>query len=242
MVCPPVRRLSAQWQAAGAWLQRLRRSTEGGWARRRGRSHTGRVAEAMTNAHGPALTVIGAAWCPHCKRVKKFLAAHRVAYQRRHRQHPEAIDAAQGAAGRRADHSDRRLRRRHLRGEPERRGAGRPVSASPSRRTGPPTTSSLSAADRPVWRPPSTPPVKASTPSSSTPARSAARPGSATGSTTIPGSPRASPAPSSADRFVAQARRYGVEFLPAVSVTGIEPDGEDLVTTLAPGSSSPPTR
>ena len=34
----------------------------------------------MTSAHGPSLTVIGAAWCPHCKRVKKFLAAHRVGY------------------------------------------------------------------------------------------------------------------------------------------------------------------
>jgi thioredoxin reductase len=38
-----------------------------------------------------------------------------------------------------------------------------------------------------------------------------------------------------ADRFVAQARRYGVEFLPAVSVTAVEPDGEDLVTSLSAG-------
>jgi thioredoxin reductase (NADPH) len=38
-----------------------------------------------------------------------------------------------------------------------------------------------------------------------------------------------------ADRFVAQARRYGVEFLPAVSVTAVEPDDEDLVTTLSAG-------
>ena len=27
-----------------------------------------------------SLTVYGAPWCPHCKRVKRFLAAHRVAY------------------------------------------------------------------------------------------------------------------------------------------------------------------
>ena len=33
----------------------------------------------MTSSHGP-LTVYGAPWCPHCKRVKKFLAAHRVPY------------------------------------------------------------------------------------------------------------------------------------------------------------------
>src|SRR5579871_5613205 len=26
------------------------------------------------------MTVYGAPWCPHCKRVKKFLAAHRVRY------------------------------------------------------------------------------------------------------------------------------------------------------------------
>jgi thioredoxin reductase (NADPH) len=37
------------------------------------------------------------------------------------------------------------------------------------------------------------------------------------------------------ERFVAQARRYGVELLSAISVTGIEPDGDDLVTTLASG-------
>jgi thioredoxin reductase (NADPH) len=37
------------------------------------------------------------------------------------------------------------------------------------------------------------------------------------------------------ERFVAQARRYGVELLSAVSVTGIEADREELVTTLASG-------
>ena len=38
-----------------------------------------------------------------------------------------------------------------------------------------------------------------------------------------------------ADRFVAQARRYGVELLSAVSVTAVEPDGDDLVTSLSSG-------
>ena len=38
-----------------------------------------------------------------------------------------------------------------------------------------------------------------------------------------------------AERFVAQARRYGVELLSAVSVTGVEPDGTDLVTSLSSG-------
>ena len=34
----------------------------------------------MSSAGDPPLTVYGAAWCPHCKRVKKFLAAHRIPY------------------------------------------------------------------------------------------------------------------------------------------------------------------
>jgi mycoredoxin len=32
------------------------------------------------SADEPVMTVYGAAWCPHCKRVKKFLAAHKVRY------------------------------------------------------------------------------------------------------------------------------------------------------------------
>jgi thioredoxin reductase (NADPH) len=38
-----------------------------------------------------------------------------------------------------------------------------------------------------------------------------------------------------AERFVAQARRYGVELLSAVSVTGVYRDGEDLVSSLSSG-------
>ena len=34
----------------------------------------------ITGVKEPVMTVYGAAWCPHCKRVKKFLAAHRVRY------------------------------------------------------------------------------------------------------------------------------------------------------------------
>jgi len=37
------------------------------------------------------------------------------------------------------------------------------------------------------------------------------------------------------DRFVAQARRYGVELLSAVSVTGVERDGQDVLTSLSSG-------
>ena len=40
-----------------------------------------------------SLTVYGAPWCPHCKRVKRFLAAHRVAYENVDiDDHPEAIE------------------------------------------------------------------------------------------------------------------------------------------------------
>jgi thioredoxin reductase (NADPH) len=38
-----------------------------------------------------------------------------------------------------------------------------------------------------------------------------------------------------ADRFVAQARRYGVELLSAVAVTAVERDDNDLVTSLSSG-------
>ena len=38
-----------------------------------------------------------------------------------------------------------------------------------------------------------------------------------------------------ADRFVAQARRYGVELVSAVSVTAVERDDDDLVTSLSSG-------
>src|SRR6476619_6634441 len=47
----------------------------------------------MNSVDGPTITVYGAPWCPHCKRVKKFLAAHRVPYEQIDiDEHPEAID------------------------------------------------------------------------------------------------------------------------------------------------------
>jgi thioredoxin reductase (NADPH) len=38
-----------------------------------------------------------------------------------------------------------------------------------------------------------------------------------------------------ADRFIAQARRYGVELLSAVGVTALEPDGRDVLVRLSTG-------
>ncbi len=47
----------------------------------------------MISADEPVMTVYGAPWCPHCKRVKKFLAAHRVPYDNVDiDEHPEAIE------------------------------------------------------------------------------------------------------------------------------------------------------
>ena len=47
----------------------------------------------MTSAQGSGITVIGAGWCPHCKRVKKFLTAHRVPYHNVDiDEQPEAVD------------------------------------------------------------------------------------------------------------------------------------------------------
>src|SRR2546430_5148342 len=46
------------------------------------------------------LTVYGAPWCPHCKRVKKFLAAHRVGYENVDiDERPEAIETLKALQG-----------------------------------------------------------------------------------------------------------------------------------------------
>src|SRR3954454_10299683 len=46
------------------------------------------------------LTVYGAPWCPHCKRVKRFLAAHRVPYELVDiDQRPEAIETLKEVQG-----------------------------------------------------------------------------------------------------------------------------------------------
>src|SRR5256885_5856604 len=46
------------------------------------------------------LTVYGAPWCPHCKRVKRFLAAHRVGYENVDiDERPEAIETLKALQG-----------------------------------------------------------------------------------------------------------------------------------------------
>jgi thioredoxin reductase (NADPH) len=56
-----------------------------------------------------------------------------------------------------------------------------------------------------------------------------------------PGFPEGISGAELAERFVAQARRYGVELLSAVSVRSVVPDADDLVTTLASACSPPVT-
>src|SRR5579863_7565487 len=54
----------------------------------------------MISADKPVMTVYGAPWCPHCKRVKKFLAGHRVQFDYVDiDEQPEAIERLQQVQG-----------------------------------------------------------------------------------------------------------------------------------------------
>lgn len=53
----------------------------------------------MTSTAG-SITVYGAPWCPHCKRVKKFLAGHRVPYENIDvDDNPDAVEVLKGVQG-----------------------------------------------------------------------------------------------------------------------------------------------
>src|SRR6516165_9204670 len=189
----------------------------------------------MGSGNEPVMTVYGAAWCPHCKRVKKFLAAHKVRYANVDVDaEPEAIE---------------RLKEPQDGGQiiptvvyPDGTHEVNPSDEALARRIGLTSAAARSAYDLVIV---------GGGPAGLAAAIYAAREGidavvveaSALGGQAgisgridnYPGFPEGISGAELAERFVAQARRYGVEFLPAVSVTAVEPDGEDLVISLSAG-------
>jgi thioredoxin reductase (NADPH) len=189
----------------------------------------------MTSVDNPTLMVYGAAWCPHCKRVKRFLAAHRIHYDYIDiDEHPEAIERLKElqAGGQiiptvvyadgthEVNPSDEALAHQiGLNREAERAAYDLVIVGG-----GP---AGLSAAIYAAREGIDAIVVDAS-----------ALGGQAGISDRIdnyPGFPDGISGAVLAERFVAQARRYGVELLSAVSATAIHLDGEDLITSLSSG-------
>ena len=188
-----------------------------------------------TPADGPDLTVYGAAWCPHCKRVKKFLAAHRVPYTSVDiDDHPEVIERLKQLQDggqiiptvvyRDGTHdvnpSDEALAFRIGLGlKPERSAYDLVIVGGGPAGLAAAIYASREGIDAIV-------------------VDSGALGGQAGISDRIdnyPGFPEGISGAELAERFVAQAQRYGVELLAAVGVKSVEREGEDLVTSLPSG-------
>jgi thioredoxin reductase (NADPH) len=177
----------------------------------------------------------GASWCPHCKRVKKFLAAHRVHYNSVDiDEHPEALEQLKELQGG---------------GQiiptvvyPDGTHEVNPGDDALAHRIG-----LTLAADRCAYDLV----IVGGGPAGLTAAIYAAREGidaivveasSLGGQAEIsskienyPGFPDGISGAELAGRFIAQASRYCVELLPAVAVTAVEHEGEHLVTSLSAG-------
>ncbi len=189
----------------------------------------------MVAVDEPVMTMYGASWCPHCKRVKKFLAAHRVRYTYVDIDaDPEAIERLKelqdgGQIIPTLVYSD---------GTHE----VNPSNEALARRIGLTLEADRSAYDLVI---------AGGGPAGLAAAIYAAREGidavvvdsSALGGQAgisdridnYPGFPDGISGAELADRFVAQARRYGVELVSAVSVTAVERDHDDLITSLSSG-------
>ncbi len=189
----------------------------------------------MPSPHGPDLTVYSAPWCPHCKRVKKFLAAHRVPYDVVDLdENPETIErlkALQNGAqiiptvvyadgSHDVNPSDETLASRiGLTVEAERSAYDLVIIGGGPAGLAAAIYAAREGIDAIV--------VDAS-----------ALGGQAGISDRIdnyPGFPEGISGSELVERFVAQARRYGIELLSAVSVAGLETDGKSLVTSLSSG-------
>jgi thioredoxin reductase (NADPH) len=189
----------------------------------------------MTSGQDQGITVIGAAWCPHCKRVKKFLSSHRVPYHNVDiDDQPEAVD---------------RLKELQNGGQiiPTVVYGDGTHDVNPSNEVLAERIGLTAAAEQAAYHLV----IVGGGPAGLAAAIYAAREGidaivveaSALGGQAAisdridnyPGFPDGVSGAELAERFVAQARRYGVELLPAVSVTAVQHDGDDLVTTLASG-------
>jgi len=189
----------------------------------------------MSSSDTPTLTVYGAPWCPHCKRVKKFLAAHRIQYEIIDiEEHPDAIERLKELQGggqiiptvvyadgsHEVNPSDDVLARRiGLNLEADRLAYDLVIIGG-----GPAGLASAIYAAREG--------IDAIVVDASALGGQA---GISDRIDNYPGFPDGISGAELADRFVAQARRYGVELLSAVSVTAVQRDGEDLVMSLSSG-------